>query len=57
MGRRPKTRYDHHAAPTLFGRIDPAPDCRECGGDGWTLGADGAPLEPARRCSCTSVAG
>jgi hypothetical protein len=35
----------------------PAPDCRECGGDGWTLGPDGDPVEPARRCHCISAAG
>lgn len=57
MGRRPKARYNQHTAPTLFGRIDPAPDCARCGGHGWTLDADGAPLEPAQRCACTSVAG
>lgn len=56
MGRRTKTRYDQSAAPTLFGRCAPDPRCPACGGDGWTLGADGAPVEPAVRCACTSIA-
>lgn len=47
-------------APALFDRPgtrrDATRGCAHCGGDGWELGPDRAPLEPARRCRCTEPA-
>ncbi|WP_280466553.1 hypothetical protein [Nocardia cyriacigeorgica] len=55
MGRRRKVIPD--PGIELFGRPgarrDPAAGCEYCGGDGWELGPDRAPVEPARRCRCT----
>ncbi|MFD3431220.1 hypothetical protein, partial [Nocardia fluminea] len=43
------------AAPTVLATPrGPRSDCNTCQGDGWVLGADGDPVEPARRCACPS---
>ncbi len=55
MGRRPKIQPD--PGIELFGRpgarVAPTADCDGCGGDGWLLGPDRSPVEPAQRCPCT----
>ncbi|OBA44462.1 hypothetical protein A5789_09225 [Nocardia sp. 852002-51101_SCH5132738] len=59
MGRRPKKPADPGEplfdSPTA--RRNPTPNCPQCGGDGWKLGPDGAPVEPAIRCPCTDPVG
>ncbi|WP_067574451.1 hypothetical protein [Nocardia acidivorans] len=56
LGRRPKKVPDQSGA--LFAepnvRRAPVPECPSCAGDGWVLGADRAPIEPAVRCECTT---
>lgn len=40
------------SAVGLRSRADP--DCDSCRGRGWVCGPDGQPVQPARRCPCTS---
>lgn len=58
MGRRPKATED--PGIELFGRPGtrrkPTRDCTGCRGDGWQLGPDREPIEPAQRCTCTDPA-
>lgn len=50
---------DRHAdsrnrRPESAARRKPLPQCPSCAGDGWVLGPDHEPLEPAVRCACTA---